>query len=409
MQLLLIKISAINANPEYALLGKKQAEDRFTPGEWNKVASLARGRRILLLIPDSDVVLTSVSIPSKSRKQLLQAVPYALEDTLAEDLDKLHFAIHQNADNDNGETQVAVINHSQLELYQSLLQKHGLTAHFVLPQLLVQTTAENAWSIQQSNDVNNPSTVSVRLNEFYGFTCDKSLLDSFLEQLKLPPPEILLSNLDKNELPETLQELPLEKFDAGLVHYKSAIGALPLNVLSGFVSRKNKTNINWNAWRPAMILGSLVAATWVGIFSWQNNQLQQEQKQLKLSIENTFKSTFPDSRLVDAPQQMSARLAQLKKNAGSIVNSPLPMISDISPLIEEYKDMTLSEIRYQENELIFVIQSPNLTRLENFKKDAIEKASLQVEIKSSTTTANKVEAMLIISPLNLSKIEQEKA
>ena len=40
-----------------------------------------------------------------------------------------------------------------------------------------------------------------------------------------------------------------------------------------------------------------------------------------------------------------------------------------------------------------------LTRLETFKKDAADKASLKVDIKSSTTTSNKVEATLIISPL----------
>jgi hypothetical protein len=106
---------------------------------------------------------------------------------------------------------------------------------------------------------------------------------------------------------------------------------------------------------------------------------------------------------------MSAKLAQLKKNAGKTIDSPLPLISDISPLLKEYKDLSLSEIRYQENELSLIMQSPNLTRLETFKKDALEKAKLQVEIKTSTTTADKVEATLIISPLSLSSIDQEKA
>ena len=82
-----------------------------------------------------------------------------------------------------------------------------------------------------------------------------------------------------------------------------------------------------------------------------------------------------------------------------MVNSPLPLISDISPLLKEYKDMTLSEVRYQENELSLIMQSPSLTRLETFKKDAAAKVNLKVDIKSSTTTSNKVEATLIITPL----------
>jgi len=93
MQLLLIKINAVDANPEYALLGKKQKEDSFTPSDWKTVRSHARGRRVLLIIPNEDVVLTSVKIPSKNKKQLLQAIPFALEENLAEDIEDLHFSI----------------------------------------------------------------------------------------------------------------------------------------------------------------------------------------------------------------------------------------------------------------------------------------------------------------------------
>jgi len=138
---------------------------------------------------------------------------------------------------------------------------------------------------------------------------------------------------------------------------------------------------------------------WLGILGWQNSELQQQKKQLNTSIETLFKSTFPDSRLVDAPQQMGSKLAQLKKGITETVDSPLPLISDISPLLNQYKDLTLKEIRYQENELVLVMQAPSLTRLESFKKEAAEKSKLKISIKSSTTTADKVESLLIITPL----------
>ena len=407
MQLLLIKIGVNGANPEYALLGKKQAEDRYTPGNWKKIRSLSRGRRVLLLVSDNDVVLTTVKIPSKSKKQLAQAVPYALEDSLAEDIENLHFAIHQN--DSDGETRVSVINREQLDFYLNLLRKHGITPYYVLPQLLAQTIEKNAWSIYQKSSISGDETsISIRLNDFYGFSCDESLLTLFLEQLKVVEPKIILSNLKEEQLPENLQKLPLKRVDFTIVHYNSVINALPLNLITGFNSSKNSSNFHWKAWRPALVLGGILAATWVGILGWQNNQLLEERNQLNKAIETTFKSTFPESRLVDAPQQMNSKLAALKKNLGQTVDSPLPLIAKISPLLKEYKDMTLSEIRYQENELILVMQSPNLTRLETFKKDAAEKNSLKVDIKSSTTTANKVEATLVISPLSLSEHEQEK-
>lgn len=416
MQLLLIKISAIDASPEYALLGKKQKEDRFTPGDWKKVRSLTRGRRVLLVLPNEDIVLTSVKIPSKSKKQLLQAIPFALEDNLAEDIEGLHFAIHQ--DSTGGETRVAIINRDLLDSYISLLKKNGITTHFVLPHILIQTIKADSWSILQTQSVTNDNldattnddiSVGVRLNDFSGFSCDKSLLKLFIQQLEAEKPKQILSNIPVEELPDELQDYPQESLDQTKVLYDSTSSALELNLLTGFISNKAESRINLKVWRPALVIASLLAVTWIGIFSWQNTVLQKQRDQLDKSIKNIFTSTFPKGRLVDPAQQMSSKLAQLKRSVGTTINSPLPLISNISPLLKEYKDLTLSEIRYKENKLQLIIQSPNLTRLEAFKKDAAKKSGLQVEISSSTTTANKVKATLLILPLKLSSIDQEKA
>ncbi len=410
MQLLLIKISATHANPEYALLGKKQTEDRFTPGDWTKVRSLAKGRKVVLLLPNSEVVLTTVNIPSKNKKQLHQAVPYALEDTLAEDIENLHFAIHQKTA--LGDSHVAIINRDRLDFFIDLLRKKSIPVHFVLPQLLAQPFQNKGWSIfqQQLTDTSVNQPVTVRLGDFNGFTCDKNLLSLFLtEQLEKSSPEVITSNIESNELPEDLQTLILVKADPAIVQYQSIESALPLNLLTGFVSHKKESNFNWKAWRPPIVLASLVAATGLGILGWQNNQLQQEQDQLKQSIEKTFTSTFPDSRVVDAQQQMSSKLAQLKKTSVEIIDSPLPLISNIAPLLKSYKDLTLKEIRYQENALTMVMQSPNLTRIEAFKKEAATKSKLKISVKSSTTTANKVETILTIAPLDAASIKENTA
>ncbi len=417
MQLLLIKISATHANPEYALLGNKQAEDRFTPSTWDKIGSLTKGRKVVLLLPNSEVVLTTANVPSKNKKQLHQAIPYALEDTLAEDIEKLHFVIQQPTA--LAESHVAIINRDRLDVFIDLLRKNGVTLHYVLPQLLAQPFQEKGWSIfqqsylheqQQAADINVNQLVTVRLGKYEGFTCDRNLLPIFLtEQLEKSSPESISSNIDASDLPEGLQALSIVKADPAIVQYDSVEKSLPLNLLTGFISHKKESNINWKVWRAPMVLASLVTATVLGILGWQNSQLQQEQKQLKQSIEKVFTTTFPKSRIVDAPQQMSSELTQLKKTSIEIVDSPLPLISNIAPLLKRYKDLKLKEIRYQENELQMVMQSPNLTRIEAFKKEAATKSKLKVSVKSSTTTANKVEAVLTIAPLDAASIKESSS
>lgn len=400
MQLLIIKISDLNANPEFALLGKKQTQDRYTLADWKHIRSLSRGRKVIVLLGSDEVVLTSAIIPSKNRKQLLQAIPYALEDTLAEDIEDLHFAVHQSNNIDNNSSQVAIINRTVLADVLDLLKSKGITAHYVLPQLLSQKFAPESWSIAYSNS-NNKISANVRINKFDGFICDQTMLNMFIsELLENQAPGAIFTNTKPENLPEALREITYNYIEADIIEYESAISALPLNLLSNFVRQNQQTSsINWKAWRPVALLGGALASIWMGIFFWQNNALQNQSNQLKAQIEQVYKDTFPNGRIVDAAAQMHSSLRKLQSNAGLTIESPLPLIANMGPLLKEYKDMTLSELRYQENQLSMTIESPSLTRLETFKKEAADKNNLKIEVKDSTTTSNKVKAVILISPL----------
>jgi len=58
---------------------------------------LTPGRRVVAFVPGVDVRLAMAQVPARQEKRILQAVPYALEDQLAEDVDTLHFAIQFDA------------------------------------------------------------------------------------------------------------------------------------------------------------------------------------------------------------------------------------------------------------------------------------------------------------------------
>src|SRR5512143_577888 len=53
----------------------------------------AQQRSVLLLLPGSDVTLAAPELPMRGGARLAQAVPYALEEHLASDLEGLHFAV----------------------------------------------------------------------------------------------------------------------------------------------------------------------------------------------------------------------------------------------------------------------------------------------------------------------------
>lgn len=409
MQLLVLKINSIDINPEYALLGKKQTQGRFASEDWKRVRSLARGRKVLVLLSSDEVVLTSATIPSKNRKQLLQAIPYALEDTLADDIENLHFVVEQDSNSEDKESKVAIINRNLLAEILDLLKSKGITASFVLPELLTHKLESGAWSIAYTNNDNHISA-SVRLDKYKGFVCDQEMLDMFIaEPLEQQAPTSIFSNTKSENLPQALQDINASYIESGTIDYKSAVSALPLNLLTNFVRRSQQSSsVNLKAWKPVALLGGVLASIWMGIFFWQNNLLQLQSNELKAQIEQVYKDTFPKGRIVDAPIQMSSALNKLKSNVGTTIESPLPLIADLGPLLKEYKDLALNEVRYQENQLSMTIESPNLSLLEKFKNDAATTRNLKIEIKDSTTTANKVKAVILISPLPNITAEQVK-
>ena len=70
------------------------------------------GRDVIVLVPSAEVLTTSVDIPVKGAK-LQAALPYALEEFLADDVDNLHFAA--GARRSSGRTPVSVVSRENMD------------------------------------------------------------------------------------------------------------------------------------------------------------------------------------------------------------------------------------------------------------------------------------------------------
>ena len=62
-------------------------------GDLSDITSIARGRHATVLIDSACVSIESVNIPGQNKQRQLQAVPFALEEQLASDIDDIHFAV----------------------------------------------------------------------------------------------------------------------------------------------------------------------------------------------------------------------------------------------------------------------------------------------------------------------------
>jgi len=89
-----------------------------------EAAAHAEGCKIIGLAPAPDILRAAVELPVSSRAKLLQALPFAMEEQLAEDVELLHFAAGRS--DADGPLPVAVVRKDRVSQWREELQAAGL-------------------------------------------------------------------------------------------------------------------------------------------------------------------------------------------------------------------------------------------------------------------------------------------
>lgn len=140
-------------------------------------------QRLIVLLPGETVTMTRVKLPKTRRSELIKAVPFALEEQLAEDIQHLHFVL---GDFDvDGNLLVAIINKQLFSDTLASLQQHDIHPNAIIPDFLALTQKENAWTIAVDKD-----TAMLRTDTTCGFAIEKEVfpktLEFFLQDNKPP-------------------------------------------------------------------------------------------------------------------------------------------------------------------------------------------------------------------------------
>ncbi len=89
-------------------------------GPLEQAAAGAADKQLIVLLPSAAVLRLHSNLPIKGNAKILQALPFALEDQLAQDVEKLHFAIGER--NAEGLLPVAVVEEDRLRHYLQQLE-----------------------------------------------------------------------------------------------------------------------------------------------------------------------------------------------------------------------------------------------------------------------------------------------
>ena len=348
------------------------------------------------LVPTHAVSLLSARIPPLSRQRAAQAVPFALEDQLVEDVDALHFSLGQR--DDQGRLAVAVVADRQMQAWLEAFAVAGLAVEQIYPELFGLPYQPDAWTLLIEGD-----GFLLRTGPQSGFGGDVDnlpvLLPAALEDAGEDKPLRLLvystaaaPELDLASLPverhERIDPLPLL---AQHLRDRQAIG-----LRTGPYSRRRGWAAQWRRWRVAAALLAAWVLTDTGTALLQQRQLSRELGAVQTAMAQTYRQAFPNGgqlNLYNPRQQMESRLAALRRGAGSD-SGLLNLLQTAGPLLAADPDLQIIAMTYRNNGLDLDISARNLQSIDQLKQRLDAAAGLGVEVLSARAEGERAQGRL---------------
>jgi len=341
-------------------------------------------RRVVVLVPGAEVSVVEARVPGRNRQRLLRAIPYALEEQLATDVEELHFALGPVGEGD--QYPVAVVERSNMDAWALLLRENGIQAEQLIPETLA-LPPDAGWSLMVDGE-----TVLVRSGDYAGFAVDIDNLPVLfsLFQAKQQAPETALvfgstildlEAVDVEFVDETVQ--PLEVLARG---WAQAPG---INLLQGAYSRREEWGRLLRPWKAsaALLLAGFIL---VGVSTGLNYfHLSQQREQLSAEIETVYRKAFPQARRIVNPRaQMEQKLNQFRRQAGSGNTDFLAMFVETAGVVRATEGIKVRGASYRNGRLDLDLQADNLQILDSLKQSLVSSGLMSAEIQSASTGAD---------------------
>ncbi len=299
-------------------------------GPLSLAAARTAGRRICVLVPGNDVLLTAPEVPTRAGTKLAQVVPYALEEQLAEDIDDLHFAIGKRAP-DSTRTPVAVVARALMDEWLTLLKSNGIEpeAMYADSDLLPLNPGQSVALLEEDVVVVRPPSGSP-------VTLPADALGEALEIAQSAPDDggaagrglILYTGAAEWHHHSAQVEALRERFD-GIKIQLLTFGPLslfgqqmplnsPINLLQGTYAPTTSRAVGWRAWRVAAFLLMGLVGLHVAGKAAQLTLLKRNEHKLDASITEVFHSAMAGEQSAsDARRRMEERLAAVRATNGA--------------------------------------------------------------------------------------------
>ena len=366
-----------------------------------------RERSVIVLVPASEVPTFSVDLPAKGAR-LIAALPFALEDQVADDIEDLHFAAGKR--HASGALSVAVVAKTTLVDWIERLSDAGIQASSIIPE--------------NHGLARIPNTASLLLAEDQLFFNDGDE-STFVISGMSPSDALVAANIIGDTEFETPDHLLVycdsaanetyEKDWASLRHELSSVdvsllpdGVLPrlaitvasgegINLLQGGFGPRTEIAALFQPWKYAAMF--LLALGVVGIIGKAADyyRLSVEHTALKQQFAEEYRQLRPgDSREIVDPV---ATVNSLRRSIGAGGNTPtifLPSLLQLADALQKNDAATVEAISYRAGVIDVRLNAPDISTLNQIVQAVNASGRFSASLKSADSVGDRVNSRIQI-------------
>jgi len=410
----------------FQINNKIQVENNIFSGNFNEfinfIAQQTSYKEIEIFLPADKVLLTQVSIPSNSKRRIMQALPFLLDEQLLNNSDEYYFA---PGDISRGHCNVAIVKKHSFTLLYNQFKKLSLPVSmlsseiFLLPwhsdswsvafmhsDILIRTGAQSGLAVSIENSefilqllLNNARSVNTHNSDTEAGqqAIDETEVESIEQTASLELPEIMTIYTEQNTLNIKKISTIAEQYQikTKVVNNELADIAITeealilrnddksiINLLQGQYHADNFKTDSVPYFKSLVAVIFLFVLSQMTLMAFQWMSLNDELNNLDGQLEALYFKTFPESkRLVDIRVQTESNFKQLKKNT-AIKSSFFNLLGLVVREVRLDKNSKINALKYNDGILQLEIISHDFVtnRLKSAlyakHKIIVEKASL---------------------------------
>ena len=374
-------------------------------------------RQVIVLVPSAEVLSTTVDIPLKGTK-LIAALPFALEEYLADDIDRLHFAAGTRRA--NGKVPVSVVSRQNMDDWLDILADAGINPASVM--------ADN-YGLARI-----PGTISMLLAEGQVFINDGANIELVMQGVSPGDALAAIGALDEGEdrdggdqdaeeavqLPrhvlvyceaadeeryqhdwiamrQELDSVDVKLLSDGIIPRLAATVATGagINMLQGPYGAKKEYSGLFKPWKYAAML--MLAFVMVGMAAKATDYflLTKQETELRQLFNAEYQQTLPGAAETDDPVRV---IESLQRRLGNAESPPifLQTMEQLSEAIQQNSEAKVQAISFRAGVVDIRITAPNVATLDGIQRAITASGQFRATIQSTDQDGEKVSSRIQI-------------